>query len=58
MRHSEIQTKAPRVFKWRRWKVQLKFWLRDLAESVDSDSRRRVRHREALQRLKEAGRIR
>jgi len=57
MRHSAIQTKAPRLLKWRRWKVQLKFWLRDVAERIDADAKRRLRHREAMLRLKGSGRI-
>lgn len=57
MKHSEIQTKAPRVFKWRRWKVQLKFWLRGFAAIVEADAQRRLRHREAMRKLKESGLI-
>jgi hypothetical protein len=57
MKHSEIQTKAPRVLKWRRWKVRLKFWLRDLAEAVEADAQRRLRHRESMRKLKESGLI-
>jgi hypothetical protein len=43
MPHSEIQSKAPRLLKWRRWIAWTKFKLGQLRKNLDQEERDQVR---------------
>ena len=57
MKRSEIQTRAPRVLKWRRWRVVTKFKLRALRKALDQEKRAHRRAKKLVRELSKAGHV-